>query len=306
MRVCLFTEPHRGATYADQLRLARHAEELGFDALLPVRPLPVHGRRRAARPHRRLDRRWPGWAGRPRGSGWARWSTRPRSGCPGRWRSAWRQVDQMSGGRVELGLGAGWFEREHTAYGIPFPPLGERFDRLEEQLAIVTGLWATPAGETFSYDGEHYRAAGLAGAAEAGAAARPADHHRWPRRQAHPGLAARYADEFNMPFTTVAETAAAFTRVRAAAQRHGRTLRLSAGVVVALGRTDAEARRRRPAARAERPAAGGSGGRYAGRAGAADRRARRDRRDPRPSPRHRPGRPRPRGSDRLRGTPPGG
>ena len=63
------------------------------------------------------------------------------------------QVDQMSGGRVELGIGAGWFEAEHTAYGIPFPPLGERFDRLEEQLAIITGLWGTPEGETFSFDG---------------------------------------------------------------------------------------------------------------------------------------------------------
>ncbi len=52
-------------------------------------------------------------------------------------------VDQMSGGRVELGIGAGWFEAEHTAYGIPFPDTGERFDRLEEQLAIITGLWAS-------------------------------------------------------------------------------------------------------------------------------------------------------------------
>src|SRR5690348_17843711 len=59
------------------------------------------------------------------------------------------QVDAMSGGRVELGLGAGWFEAEHAAYGIPFPPVGERFDRLEEQLAIVTGLWSV-AGP-FSY-----------------------------------------------------------------------------------------------------------------------------------------------------------
>ena len=54
----------------------------------------------------------------------------------------------MSGGRVELGIGAGWYDDEHTAYGIPFPPLGERFDRLEEQLAIITGLWETPDGET--------------------------------------------------------------------------------------------------------------------------------------------------------------
>jgi len=69
------------------------------------------------------------------------------------------QVDQMSGGRVELGMGAGWYEGEHTAYGIPFPPLAERFDRYEEQLAVITGLWATPDGETFSFEGTHYRLA---------------------------------------------------------------------------------------------------------------------------------------------------
>ena len=63
------------------------------------------------------------------------------------------QVDAMSGGRVELGLGAGWYDGEHTAYGIPFPPVGQRFERLEEQLNILTGLWATPEGETFSFDG---------------------------------------------------------------------------------------------------------------------------------------------------------
>ena len=66
------------------------------------------------------------------------------------------QVDAMSGGRVELGLGTGWYDGEHTAYGIPFPALGERFERLEEQLAILTGLWATPVGEKFSFSGTHY------------------------------------------------------------------------------------------------------------------------------------------------------
>src|SRR2546423_10051166 len=66
------------------------------------------------------------------------------------------QVDAMSNGRVELGLGTGWFEAEHAAYGIPFSMLGERFERLEEQLAIICGLWTTPAGERFSYAGRHY------------------------------------------------------------------------------------------------------------------------------------------------------
>ena len=62
----------------------------------------------------------------------------------------------MSGGRVELGLGAGWFADEHEAYGIPFPDVGERFDRLTEQYAIITGLWSTPRGKTLSFAGQHY------------------------------------------------------------------------------------------------------------------------------------------------------
>jgi F420-dependent oxidoreductase-like protein len=160
------------------------------------------------------------------------------------------QVDQMSGGRVELGIGAGWYEREHTAYGIPFPGVAERFDRLAEQLEVVTGLWRTPPGETYSFKGEHYELL------EAPALPKPVQRPgppviiggRGPKRT--PELAARYADEFNMPFKTVAETAAAYQRVREACERTGRAdsgrrpLVLSAGVVVAVGRTDAEAQRR--------------------------------------------------------------
>ena len=67
------------------------------------------------------------------------------------------EIDDMSGGRVELGLGAGWYEQEHTAYGIPFPSLGERFGRLEEQVEIITGLWSTPVGETYSFEGRYYQ-----------------------------------------------------------------------------------------------------------------------------------------------------
>ncbi len=156
----------------------------------------------------------------------------------------------MSGGRVELGLGAGWYEREHTSYGIPFPPAPERFDRLEEQLAVITGLWRTPVGESFSYRGDHYQLV------DAPALPKPVQlpappiivGGRGPKRT--PELAARYADEFNMPFKSVAETARAYQRVAEACDRTGRVgageppLLLSAGVVVALGRTDAEAQRR--------------------------------------------------------------
>ena len=84
----------------------------------------------------------------------------------------------MSGGRVELGLGAGWYDAEHTAYGFPFPSLGERFERLEEQYAILTGLWGTPVGETFSFDGRHYHVKDSPGAAQARPAP-PSTPHRW-------------------------------------------------------------------------------------------------------------------------------
>ena len=244
MRVCLFIEPHRGATYEDQLRLARHAEDAGFEALLradhyqsmgadPGLPGPTDA--------------WITLAGLARETSRIRLGTLLNSATfrlPGPLAVMVAQVDAMSGGRVELGLGAGWFEREHTAYGIPFPPLGERFDRLAEQLQIVQGLWSTPAGETYSFDGKHYQLL------DAPALPKPVQRPgppiivggRGPKRT--PALAARFADEFNMPFKTVAETAAAFTRVRAQADRYERSLTLSAGVVVAVGRTDAEAARR--------------------------------------------------------------
>ncbi len=248
MRVCLFTEPHRGATYDDQLRLARHAEDGGFEGFLRADHYQSMG----------ADPGLPGptdaWLTL---AGLARETTRLRLGTlvssatfrlPGPLAIMVAQVDAMSGGRIELGLGAGWLEREHTSYGIPFPPLGERFDRLAEQLAIITGLWTTPDGARFSHDGKHYRLL------DAPALPKPVQRPhppiivggRGPRRT--PELAARYADEFNMPFKTVAETAQAFERVRLACETYGRPpgreLVLSAGVVVAVGRTDAEAARR--------------------------------------------------------------
>src|SRR5687768_12468381 len=244
MRVCLFTEPHRGATYDDQLRLARHAEDGGFEGFLRADHYQSMG----------ADPGLPGptdaWLTL---AGLARETTRLRLGTlvssatfrlPGPLAIMVAQVDAMSGGRIELGLGAGWLEREHTSYGIPYPPLGERFDRLAEQLAIITGLWTTPDGERLTYDGKHYRLL------DAPALPKPVQRRGAPVMRGGrgakrtPGLAGRYADEFNMPFKSVTETAAAFDRVRAASQRYGRSVALSAGIVVALGRTDAEAQRR--------------------------------------------------------------
>jgi F420-dependent oxidoreductase-like protein len=250
VRVCVFTEPHRGATYADQLRLARLAEDAGFEGYLRADHYQAMG----------TDAGMPGptdaWITL---AGLARETSRIRIGTlvtsatfrlPGPLAVTVAQVDQMSGGRVELGIGSGWYEREHISYGIPFPPVRERFDRLAEQLAIVTGLWATPVGERFSFKGEHYQLD------DAPALPKPVQSPgppvivggRGPKRT--PGLAARYADEFNMPFKTVAETATAIARVEQACERVGRAasgkapLVYSAGIVVAIGRTDAEAQRR--------------------------------------------------------------
>jgi alkanesulfonate monooxygenase SsuD/methylene tetrahydromethanopterin reductase-like flavin-dependent oxidoreductase (luciferase family) len=153
----------------------------------------------------------------------------------------------MSGGRVELGLGAGWFDGEHEAYGIPFPALGERFDRLEEQLAVITGLWGTPVGERFSFDGAHYQLRDSPALPKPVQAPRPPVIVGGGGARRTPRLAARFADEFNMPFSSVAATGDQFARVRQALGEAGRdpsSLRLSAAQVLCCGRDRAEVERR--------------------------------------------------------------
>ncbi|MET9297861.1 LLM class F420-dependent oxidoreductase [Micromonospora aurantiaca] len=250
MQVSVFTEPHRGADYDDQLRFARLVEETGFEGFFRADHYRAMGDEPA--PPGPTDA-WLTLAALARETSRIRLGTLVTSATfrlPGPLAVMVAQVDRMSGGRVELGIGAGWYEREHTAYGIPFPPVSERFDRLAEQLEIVTGLWRTPPDETYSFTGEHYRLV------DAPALPKPVQQPgppvivggRGPKRT--PELAARYADEFNMPFKSVAETAAAYERVREACDRAGRDasgrapLTLSAGIVVAIGRTDAEAQRR--------------------------------------------------------------
>jgi F420-dependent oxidoreductase-like protein len=244
MRLRIFTEPQQGADYATLRRLALAAEELGFDAFF--------------RSDHYLNMGDDGGLPGPTDA----WTTltalavqtsRIRLGTlvtpvtfrrPGPLAITVAQADQMSGGRVELGLGTGWFDAEHTAYGIPFPPVGERFDLLEEQLAIITGLWATPDGEKFSYQGKHYQLA------DSPALPKPTQRPRppvlvgggGPRRT--PRLAAAYADEFN---ASLADTAAAFGRVRdacAAAGREASSMRYSTAQTVCCGRDTAELERR--------------------------------------------------------------
>ncbi|MBJ7352719.1 MAG: LLM class flavin-dependent oxidoreductase, partial [Rhodococcus sp.] len=151
----VFTEPQQGATYDDLLRVATAAEEFGYGAFfrsdhyLAMSGDGLPGPTDA----------WITLAGLARETSTIRLGTLVTSATfryPGPLAISVAQVDAMSGGRVDLGLGAGWFEDEHKAYGLPFPVLGERFDRLEESLAVITGLWETPTGETFSHPGTHY------------------------------------------------------------------------------------------------------------------------------------------------------
>jgi F420-dependent oxidoreductase-like protein len=244
MRVGLFIEPHRGATYDTQLRLARHAEACGFESLLradhyramspsPAPPGPTDA--------------WVTLAGLARETRTIRLGTMVNAvtfRLPGPLSIIVAQVDQMSGGRIEMGLGAGWFEQEHVAYGIPFPPAGERLDLLTEQLEVITGLWRTPEGSSFSYDGKHYQLV------DAPALPRPVQSPHPPiimggkGKKRSPDLAGRFANEYNMPFKSVTETAEQFDRVRLAASKYDRDVLLSAGIVVAIGRDDREVARR--------------------------------------------------------------
>nr|WP_218889631.1 LLM class F420-dependent oxidoreductase [Saccharopolyspora hordei] len=243
----IFTEPQQGATYDDLLRVAKHAEATGFDAFfrsdhylkmgeVTGEPGPTDA--------------WVTLAGL------ARETTRLRLGTlmtaatfrlPGPLAIAVAQVDQMSGGRVEFGIGSGWYQEEHTAYGIPFPSLGERFDRYAEQLEIITGLWATPPGETFRFDGEHYQLS------ESPALPKPVQQPRPPvliggmGKKRTPALAARFADEFNLPFVDVDTAAAQFERVDAACEAIGRDpgeIVRSAALVLCVGRDEKEIARR--------------------------------------------------------------
>jgi F420-dependent oxidoreductase-like protein len=250
MRLRIFVEPQLGADYADQLAVARRAEDAGFDAFFRSDHFLTMG---SADGLPGPTDAWLTLAGLAVQTSTIRLGTLMTSATfrqPGLLAVGVAQVDRMSGGRVEFGLGAGWYEREHDAYGVPFPETGERFDRLAEQLAVITGLWATPEGSTFSYEGDHYRLTGSP------ALPKPAQRPGppllvggWGARRT-PALAARYADEFNAAFRSVRETGGQFDRVRRACDRltaegNGRApIVLSAAQVVCCGRTDAELRRR--------------------------------------------------------------
>jgi alkanesulfonate monooxygenase len=246
MRLRIFVEPQQGASYEQQLRVAQAAESGGFDAFFRSDHFLTMGGDGLPGP----TDAWLTLAAIARETDRIRLGTLVTSATfrlPGMLAVQVAQVDAMSGGRAELGLGAGWYDGEHTAYGVPFPPLGERFARLEEQFAVIRGLWDTPLGETFDFDGAHYQLK------DCPALPKPVQRPHpplivgggGPKRT--PRLAATYAAEFNLPFSSLADTEAQFARVRAACTDVGRdpgTLRLSAAQTVCCGATDAEVERR--------------------------------------------------------------
>jgi F420-dependent oxidoreductase-like protein len=247
MQLRIFTEPQQGADYSRLLAVALAAEDLGFDAFFRsdhyLKMGDVSG----------LPGPTDAWVTL---AGLARDTSRIRLGTlmspatfrlPGPLAISVAQVDSMSGGRVELGLGTGWFAAEHAAYGIPFPNVKERFDRFEEQLAIIVGLWEAPEGRTFSFAGSYYCLT------DSPALPKPVQRPhppilvggKGPRRT--PRLAAKFADEYNAAFESTDQTAALYGRVREACGVAGRdagTLVYSAAQVVCCGRGDAEVIRR--------------------------------------------------------------
>jgi alkanesulfonate monooxygenase SsuD/methylene tetrahydromethanopterin reductase-like flavin-dependent oxidoreductase (luciferase family) len=153
----------------------------------------------------------------------------------------------MSGGRIELGLGAGWYEAEHRAHAIPFPPLGDRFEMLEEQLAVITGLWATADGETFSFTGNHYEVSDSPGLPKPLQRPRPPIVIGGSGTRRTPRLAAAYADEFNSAFKPLEQFTEMRERVRQACEAHDRdpaTMIFSVAQVLCCGRDGAEVERR--------------------------------------------------------------
>jgi F420-dependent oxidoreductase-like protein len=241
VRLRVFTEPQQGATYDELLRVCQAAEELGFDAFFRSDHYQTIGGDGGVG----STDAWVTLAGLARETSRIRLGTLVTPATfrlPGPLAISVAQVDAMSGGRVELGLGTGWYDGEHHAYGIPFPALGERFERLEEQLQIVTGLWQSEG--PFGFAGKHYTLT------DSPALPKPVQSPRPPivmggfGASRTPRLAATYADEYNVPFHGLDDTAAAFDRVRAACAVTGRSVLMSAAQTIAVGRDDAEVARR--------------------------------------------------------------
>jgi F420-dependent oxidoreductase-like protein len=246
MELRIFIEPQQGATYDDQLAVARLSEELGFGAFfrsdhylamgVDGRPGPTDS--------------WVTLAGIARETETIRLGTMVTSSTfryPGPLAISVAQVDQMSGGRVELGIGAGWYAAEHAAYAIPFPSAPERFDNLEDTVAILTGLWGAPEGETFSYRGSRHSIVDSPGLPKPAQRPHPPIIVGGKGATRTPALAARYAAEYNVPFEGLEVTERQHGRVRAACEEIGRDpaeLVYSNALTVCCGADESELARR--------------------------------------------------------------
>jgi F420-dependent oxidoreductase-like protein len=242
----VFVEPQQGASYSDQLAVAQTAESLGYSAFFRSDHYVAMSGDGLPGP----TDSWVTLAGIARETSSIRLGTLVTSATfrhPGPLAVSVAQVDEMSGGRVEFGIGTGWFEREHVAYAIPFPPLRERFARLTEQLEMITGLWTSPDGERFDYAGAHYAIN------DSPALPKPVQRPHPPiiiggtGTNRTPALAATFADEFNVPFAGLDTIKTQFERVREAVDSVGRptdSMTYSAAFVVCAGRDEAEIARR--------------------------------------------------------------
>jgi F420-dependent oxidoreductase-like protein len=242
----VFVEPQQGASYSDQLAVAQTAESLGFSAFFRSDHYVAMSGDGLPGP----TDSWVTLGGIARETSSIRLGTLVTSATfrhPGPLAVSVAQVDDMSNGRIDFGIGTGWFEPEHLAYAIPFPPLSERFARLTEQLEIITGLWTAPVGETFDYAGAHYAVN------HSPALPKPVQRPHPPiiigglGAKRTPALAATFADEFNVPFASLDVIDAQFQRVRAAVASVGRppdAMTYSAAFVMCVGRNAAEIARR--------------------------------------------------------------
>ena len=247
MRLRIFTEPQQGATYDQVLGVAQGAERLGFDAFFRSDHLQRIGE---GAPGPGSTDAWMTLAAIGRETSRIRLGTLVTPVTfrfPGPLAIQVAQADAMSNGRVELGLGAGWYDTEHASYAIPFPSTSDRFAMLEEQLEIVTGLWKTPAGEAYSFAGAHHSVT------DSPALPKPVQQPGppiiiggWGTKRT-PRLAARYAAEFNMPFAPVSYFHEGCDHVRAACEAIGRdpsTMRFTVATVVCAGTNEKEIERR--------------------------------------------------------------
>ena len=247
MELRIFVEPQQGASYRQQLDVAQLAEQLGFDGFFRS---DHYLRMGAGDPLPGPTDTWVTLGAIARETSTIRLGTLVCSATfrlPGPLAVAVAQVDDMSGGRVEIGLGAGWFDDEHTAYGIPFPTLGQRFDILAEQLEIITGLWNTPEDSQYSFEGRHH---GLVGSP---ALPKPVQPGGPPiimggyGAKRTPALAAQYASEFNLPFPPLEIYRPMCDNVRAACEARGRdpeSMIYSVAQVVCCATNDADLARR--------------------------------------------------------------